>query len=72
MKRYVMTVLIMLDQFGNALLGGYAEETISRRMAYAASDGRWYGCLFCRLIQIIAPRHCDLTVPLKTLLYTRP
>ena len=57
--RWLMTVLIQLDELANAILGGYAHETISMRMAFGARRGEAIGCLFCRVIQIILPRHCD-------------
>lgn len=71
MIRYIVIVLVALDQFANVLLGGYLDETISRRMAIAASQGRWYGCLFCKVISIIVPDHCDLTKPTKGATYGR-
>ena len=65
MIRWALTVLIELDEFVNALTGGYANETISRRMAFSAARGKFAGCLFCKLIEKIWPRHCDLSVPSK-------
>lgn len=32
MKKYIWNVLIALDQLGNALTGGFADETMSSRM----------------------------------------
>ena len=71
MKRYVQTVLLMLDEFVNALFGGYAEETLSHRFALNASKGGLPGCLFCKVIGLIWPNHCNLAKA-KTLTLVRP
>jgi hypothetical protein len=65
MKKYLLTVLLMFDELINALFGGYADETISFRLALSNSKGGIPGCIFCTLIQIVWPNHCDLTKPPK-------
>jgi hypothetical protein len=65
MKAYLQTVLLMLDELVNAICGGYADETISYRLALNAKNGGRVGCLFCKLIQVIVPGHCDLSKPSK-------
>ena len=69
--RYILTVLLGLDQLVNAIFGGYADETISYRLAMDSSQGKWYGCWFCYLIQKIIPNHCDLNTPSKADKLTR-
>lgn len=71
MKRYIITVGLMLDELLSALLGGYANETISHRMAVDAQEGRWVGCVFCKIIDWLDPGHCDLQQPDKIDQYTR-
>lgn len=60
MRRYLLNILIGIDQLGNAILGGDPDETISSRCAKAA-----YGSGFWRLGQIleaIDPGHLARTV----------
>ena len=40
MKRYFLHVLIALDQFLNAVTGGFADETLSSRIYRGACTGR--------------------------------
>lgn len=70
-KRYWMTVLLMLDEMLNAVMGGYANETISHRMAVDAQEGKLVGCIFCRMIEWLDPGHCDLRYADKIDQYTR-
>lgn len=65
MKRWFLTVALMADELINAACGGYADETISYRLALNASKGGIAGCVFCRLIQVVVPGHCDLSKPTK-------
>lgn len=41
MPAYVQQVLIAVDQLGNALLGGWADETLSSRTYRQNSKKRW-------------------------------
>lgn len=71
MKRYLMTVVLMFDEFINAVLGGYANETISHRMAVDWQEGKLVGCIFCRIFEWIDPGHCSLQFADKIDQYTR-
>jgi hypothetical protein len=51
---YVRNVLIGLDQFANALIGGDPNETISSRSAKARANRRLWGCVLCLLLGWIA------------------
>jgi len=61
-KRYVVNLLISIDQFFNTLLGGYPDETISSRAGKwvransQAKGGVWYW--LCRCLHMIDPNHC--------------
>lgn len=45
MKRYMVNLLIALDQFGNALFAGDPDETISSRAGAAgAGDASYAAC----------------------------
>lgn len=57
--RYLLNLLVLLDQAGNTLAGGSPNETISERAAKARNAGRRWGCLLCGLLNRINPGHCD-------------
>jgi hypothetical protein len=57
--RYLLNLLILLDEAGNTLAGGSPNETISERAAKARNEGREWGCLLCKALNWINPGHCD-------------
>jgi hypothetical protein len=61
MGRYFLNLLIALDQTGNAIFGGYPDETISLRAARARDKGERWGCVLCKLLELIVPNHCTNT-----------
>jgi hypothetical protein len=63
--KYLFGLLVAVDQFVNALLGGYADETISFRAAVARSNGERWGCVLCKLLDKIDPDHCAKTLVAK-------
>lgn len=65
MPRYLFSLLVALDQVLNALLGGYADETISYRSAKAREQGQRWGCVLCKALDKIDPDHCAKTVVSK-------
>jgi hypothetical protein len=60
--RYVLNILIAVDQVANAILGGYPDETISLRAALARDNGERWGCLLCRLLDAIVADHCSNSI----------
>lgn len=58
-RGYVHNWLVALDEFGNALTGGDRDETISSRAAKARNEGREWGCVLCRLLDLVQKGHCD-------------
>lgn len=61
MKKYFLQVLIAYDQLWNAVLGGYADETLSSRAWRAEQKGRWFGKIFRPLIDCLLffdKNHC--------------
>ena len=58
-RRWIMNVLIALDQFGNAITGGAPDETISSRSARAARDDRWWGRWMCKGLNFLDSGHCE-------------
>lgn len=62
MKRYLWNLFIALDQLANAMIGGDPDETISSRAGKAARRGRWWGCILCRLLDLLEKNHCELSI----------
>lgn len=54
-KKYILNLLIALDQFGNTLFGGDPDETISSRL------GKHYrGTLLEKFVDwLFWPNHCE-------------
>lgn len=60
MSNYIVQVAIAVDQLGNALLGGWADETISSRAFRQQQKRRWY--VAYRVINAIffwQENHCE-------------
>ena len=53
MRQYLLHVLIALSQLGNALLGGYPDESMSARAHRTGSKGRWPGVVTRPLIDTL-------------------
>lgn len=53
MKRYILHVLIALDQLGNALLLGAPDETLSARAWRTEQQGKLLGRVFRPLIDAL-------------------
>ena len=53
MRRYLLHVLIAFSQLGNALLGGYPDESMSARAHRTGSKGRWPGVVTRPLIDTL-------------------
>lgn len=58
-KRYIWNILIAIDQFFNALLGGDSDETMSSRMGKHLAKHDCPFCNFmCKLLNLIQKDHC--------------
>lgn len=57
MKEYLLRVLIGFDQFGNTLIGGMPDETISSRIA--RNKNKWYWRPLYKALNFISPMHCE-------------
>jgi hypothetical protein len=55
-------VLIAADQLLNALLRGWADETISSRAAKARLEGKTWGCVLCRILDVFDQDHCRKSI----------
>ena len=49
---------IAFDQFGNAMLGGSEDETISSRAGRAMEEGKRWGCVLCKFLDFFEKDHC--------------
>jgi hypothetical protein len=56
--KYIMNLLVSLDQFVNTVAGGDPDETISSRAAKAEAEGKRWGCILCGLLNRIQKDHC--------------
>jgi hypothetical protein len=63
--RYVFFVAVSLDQVANAVLGGYPDETVSIRAAFARNRGQRWGCVLCKLLDFFHPNHCSRAIVLR-------
>lgn len=52
MRLYIFHILVALSQLGNALLGGYPDESMSARAHRTDSKGRWPGVVTRPLIDV--------------------
>jgi hypothetical protein len=60
-RRYVIRVLVAIDQLGNALLGGSEDETISSRVGRNAIAGKKWALITEKVINALfwfQPNHC--------------
>lgn len=58
---YFLQVLIAIDQLGNALIGGWADETISSRSYRLSKKDYWWAGIPQGIINFIfawEPNHC--------------
>lgn len=62
MGKYLLNLLISLDQLVNTLTGGDPDETISSRAGKATrrNSGPWR--LLCRILHIFDPAHCEKSI----------
>jgi hypothetical protein len=56
-ESYLHRVLVAFDQFGNVVLGGHPDETISSRSARAAARGDLLGKFMCWWLDKIQAHH---------------
>lgn len=57
LRKYAFNVLVAIDQFVNAVLGGDPDETLSSRAAKRADQPGWKQ--LCWLLEKIDPGHLD-------------
>lgn len=62
MKKFLMNILISLDQFGNTITGGDPDETISSRAGKAHEKGKTWGKLMCKFLAWFDRGHCKKSI----------
>ena len=62
MKRYFWNILISIDQFANTVLGGFPDETISSRAGKAMREGKAWGCVLCKILNLFENEHCAKSI----------
>ena len=61
-RRFLINVLILIDEAGNTLTLGDPGETISSRAAKAQAKGKQWGCVLCRFLDLFQKNHCQKSV----------
>lgn len=63
-KGYLLNVLLAIDIFGSAILGGMPGETLSGRAGTAQREGKWRGRFWVPIIDFLMrnPRHCEMAI----------
>lgn len=53
------------DKTGNALANGDANEYISTRAHRAWKENKRWGCVLCKLLDIVDPNHCEKSAKIQ-------
>lgn len=59
---YIRRVLLAIDELTNTVLDGQPGDSISHRTAVAASHGKRWGCILCRLFDLFEANHCAKSI----------
>jgi len=60
--QYFFSLFVSLSQFANTILAGDPDETISSRAGKAKREGRVWGCLLCRFLDLFDRKHCEKSI----------
>jgi len=58
MGQYLLNLLILIDEFFNTLTVGDPGETISSRAGKAMKEGKAWGCVLCKFLNLFQKDHC--------------
>lgn len=64
MKKYILNILISIDQLGNTIAGGDPDETISSRLAKLNRKGNKVGIIGCKILDKFDKGHCERVIEL--------
>ena len=59
LRKYIVNLLLWIDEGGNAITLGDPAETISSRSAKARNEGKAWGCVMCKFLDLFQKGHCD-------------
>jgi hypothetical protein len=62
MKQYLWNLLILIDETANTLTGGDPGETVSSRAGKAMKEGKAWGCILCRFLDLFQKDHCIISI----------
>ena len=62
LSKWIWNILIAFDRFGNALLGGDLDETISSRAGKARNEDKVWGKALCLVLDWLDPDHCVTSI----------
>lgn len=62
MRKYLLNLLIAIDQGANTLLGGDPDETISSRAGKGQAQGKRWACVLCRFLDWFQRDHCAKSI----------
>ncbi|WP_454731500.1 MULTISPECIES: hypothetical protein [Cupriavidus] len=62
MRKYLLNLLIAIDQGANTLLGGDPDETISSRAGKGQAEGKRWACVLCRFLDWFERGHCTKSI----------
>lgn len=60
--RWIQNIALGIDETGNAIAGGDGHETISSRAAKAERDGKKWGCILCKFLNLFQKDHCKIAL----------
>ena len=58
MKQYLINFAILLDESLNTITGGDPGKTVSSRAGKAMQEGRVWGCVLCKFLNLFQKDHC--------------
>lgn len=61
-RGYFHNLLVAIDELVNAITLGDRDETISSRAGKARDEGKEWGCVLCRFLNIFDDGHCTKAV----------
>lgn len=62
MKKYLINILLWLDEGINVFTFGDPGERVSSRAGKAKKEGKRWACLLCRTLDLIQKDHCEKSI----------
>lgn len=61
-RRYLINILVALDQLVNTIFNGDPDETMSSRAGKDRDRGRIVGCVLCKFLDLFEKDHCTKSI----------